>query len=64
MSLAGKVILAIYSDADVRKLFGGFRFVQHIATSLSNIDVLLRDLEEICVCGWSFDRKEYGNGIF
>jgi IclR family acetate operon transcriptional repressor len=61
---AGKAILAEMSEHDVRELIGESGMAVHTSHTLSNIDLLIEDLNRVRVEGYATDDEEEAEGVF
>lgn len=59
----GKAALSTLTDDKVRGLFAGGRFTAFTPSTLTNIDGLLSEINQIRADGYGFDREEHEPGI-
>jgi IclR family transcriptional regulator, acetate operon repressor len=64
VSAAGKAILASLSDAEVRRIIGETGLPQRTRNTITDLDVLLRDLAAIRDRGYAVDDEEDDVGVF
>ena len=64
VSAAGKAILACLSEAEVRRIVGETGLPRRTRNTITDIEVLLRDLSTITERGYAVDDEEDDEGVF